>query len=145
MYEKVYLIGHRFEKSAYFGCTSGKRSVVFAFRTPRYVDYVKQHIRHRDVRVEELIPSRYLLRSHYNSANSFDNSLVLMEDQLYVKEKRLYSLVLNVGINDLAVGLVEGVHEREDGDLELSVRHMRQKMPQSEEVTKFNLEMLLRS
>lgn len=142
MYEKVYLIGH---DNAYFGCTSGKRSVVFAFRTPRYVDYVRQHIRHRGNQVEELMPSRYLLRSHYNRANSFDSSLVLMERELYVKEKRLYSLVLNVGINDVEVGLVESVQDREDGDIELAVRHMRNSMPQSDEVTKFNLEMLLRA
>lgn len=142
MYEKVYMITHN---NAYFGCTTGKRSVVFAFKTPRYVDYVRQHIRYKDNHVEEMHPNRYLVRSHFNKANNFDSTLLLANDEIYIKEKRLYSLVLNVGVNDVAVGLVESVEDREDGDLELCVRHMRQSMPQSDEVIKFNLEMLLKA
>jgi hypothetical protein len=145
MYEKVYLIGNRFESGTYFGCTSGKKSVVFAFRTPRYVDYVRQHIRYKGIQVDEIHPNRYLLKSHYNSMNSFDSALVLATDELYIKEKRLYSLVLNLGVNDVSVGLVESVQDREDGDIDLCVRHMRQSMPQSEEVIKFNLELLLKA
>lgn len=142
MYEKVYLITHN---NAYFGCTSGKRSVVFAFKTPRYVDYVRQHIRYKGKHIEEMHPNRYLLKSHYNSANSFEDAPVLANNEIYIKEKRLYSLVLNLGINDVAVGLVESVGDREDGDLEMCVRHMRQSMPQSDDVVKFNLELLLKA
>jgi hypothetical protein len=94
--------------------------------------------------MEEMAPSHFLLRTHYNSANKFDKCKLIDSDYLLVKEKRLYSFIISCGVNDMCVGLVDQLTDREDGDLEFVVRSMRKKMPLDDEIIKFNLEMILK-
>lgn len=139
MYEKIYLLEYQ---NRFLGHASARRSMVFAFKHRKYAEYVQQHIKHDCVPLEEISPHKYLLKSHYNPNNVFTGQII---DTILTKEKRLYSLILQVGVNDMGVGLVHTVMDRDDGDLELSVNPMKTSMPIDDDVVKFNLELILKT
>lgn len=140
MYEKVYLINYQ---NKYFGFPSMKKSVIFAFKRRPIIEHVTNHIKYEGNHLDEIDPYRYLMKTHYNMNNNFTDHII-REDAIQIKEKRLYSLALTCNVNNMDVGLVDTVLDREDGDLELVVRKLKYKMPLDDQVVKFNLEMMLK-
>jgi hypothetical protein len=142
MYEKVFLVQY---ENRFLGYACARRSIVFAFKHHRHVEYVKKHIRYDMPTLEELTPRRYLMKTHYNVNNVFDEDrLINIPELLITKEKRLYSLILQVGVNDMSVGLVQNIADRDDGDIEICIKPMRSAMPLDDEIVKFNLEMMIK-
>ena len=130
MYEKIYLINY---KNRYLGYSCPTRSMVFAFRHKGYVEHVKKYIPCDALDIEPVTPFKYLLKNTEN---------VCEPQKLVVEEKRLYSLIMQVGVNDMSVAFVHNVKDLKNGDVELNVKLMRKIMPLDD--VKHNLEIMLK-
>ena len=122
----------------------GNNKQVFAFKYRRHVEYVKNHIKYEGNNLDELVQNTYLLKTHYNKSNIFITKPIRDESHINIIEKRLYSIMISCNINNVYIGIVDNVRDRENGDLELIVNDVTNKMPLNNEVVKFNLEMMLK-
>jgi hypothetical protein len=135
MHKKVYLLEYNKKSLIYQNC-------VFAFRNKRSIEYVKRHIQYDEYCMTQLLPNRYLLRTHYNADNQFNDDRYIASDSLLIEEKRLYHLLDVCTSNNLELSLVESVEDREDGDLEIITNNMKKKKFLGDKDAKFNLEVL---
>ena len=98
MYKKVYLLEYNKKSLIY-------HNSVFAFRNKRSIEYVKRHIQYDEYCMTQLQPNRYLLRTHYNNDNQFNDDRYISSDSLLIEEKRLYHLLDVCTLNSLELSI----------------------------------------
>ena len=137
MYDKVFLLRNN---ERYFGCSGMKRTAIFAFRRRRQIEHVERHIKYEDIMVEKLSPNRYLLKSHFNEQNNIKSNRLAAVD---IVEGRLHNLLLEFGANNIDLRLVESITDRDDGDIDLVARELKNQIRLDDDIIRHNLEMLI--
>lgn len=115
MHRRVFLIEH---KKTYFGHASPKRSTVFAFKTRRQVEWVRDHVCGARDAVSEISDNRYHVKTRFNPDNFLDGESS-SPGEIAVLERRFGGLLSRCRAVDISVGVVDTIVERDDGDIEI--------------------------
>lgn len=135
MQKKVYLIEYNKNILSY-------NNNILAFTSKRSVEYVKKHIRYDGNHISQLMYNRYLLKTHYNPENTFEQDNFIPKDLIMLRERRFYNLIVLSSLNNLGIALINSIEDRDDGDLEFNIFYMKDRIPLDTDVNKFNLELL---
>ena len=135
MQKKVYIIEYNKNILSY-------NNNVLAFNSKRSVEYVKKHLKYDGNNISQLMYNRYLLKTHYNAENIFDQEKLIPNDMIMIRDRRFYNLIVLSSLNNLGIALINSIEDREDGDLEFNIFYMKERIPLDTDVNKFNLELL---
>lgn len=115
---------------------------IFGFRNMTNAVLVKKHVRYLPSmdNVEEMTCSRFLIKTHYNTANNIKPHF----KNIVITSKTLYEASLICDMNNVSLSIVNHVYERDDGDIELLCTPMKQ-FHANNEFARRNLEFIFRN
>ena len=103
--------------SGVLGYYEAPKSIIFGFKNIKHIEYVKKHIRYIDTDiVTKMKDTRYLIKSHFNEENNINKRVIRVTQIIH---RNLYESVLLSQMNNVNIGMVYHIAERDDGDLEI--------------------------
>lgn len=145
--QKVFFLQYR---NTFLGYSKeSTKSIILGFRSKDQIKRVQKCIQYTPINeplIDEIIPNRYLIRTKYNINTTFNDTLPI---ETNIKGYTLYHSAVSCSLNNLTLSLVDHVHDRDDGDIELlcvKVRDINEKGPKiDDDIMRYNLEILFRN
>lgn len=121
-------------------------STVFGFKNMKSALLVKQHVQFLPSmeKVEEMPGSsgRFLIKTHYNT----DNNITPTPKKIEIISRTFYEASLVCGVNNISLGVVNHVYERDDGDIELlCAKPVKAERTATTQLRRYNLELIFRN
>ena len=121
------------------------KSIVFGFRSKDHIQKLHSYIQHVPVNtqlIDEIVPNRYLVRTHYNPVHTFEKERLDTSIHAYT----VYHSMVTCNLNNMHLYLVDHMYDREDGDIELICipnKNINAKLPDIDsDILRYNLEIL---